>query len=91
MGFSEFSTKQKQVLTWWAPGNPNAKYDAILCDGAVRSGKTMAMGVSFFLWAMCCFREERFGICGKTIAALRLIVLAEVLPKWEDLGVIWNE
>ena len=81
MGFSEFSPKQKQVLTWWVPGNPNAKYDAILCDGAVRSGKTMAMGVSFFLWAMSCFREERFGICGKTIAALRRNVLGEVLPK----------
>lgn len=91
MGFSEFSTKQKQVLTWWAPGNPNAKYDAILCDGAVRSGKTMAMGVSFFLWAMSCFREERFGICGKTIAALRRNVLAEVLPKLEELGASWKE
>ena len=91
MGFSEFSPKQKQVLTWWVPGNPNAKYDAILCDGAVRSGKTMAMGVSFFLWAMSCFREERFGICGKTIAALRRNVLGEVLPKLEELGASWKE
>ena len=66
-----FSPKQRTVLTWWVPGNPNRGKEAIVCDGAVRSGKTLAMGLSFFLWAMSCFREERFGICGKTIASLR--------------------
>jgi hypothetical protein len=44
-----FSEKQRVVLTWWMPGSPHAGQDAILCDGAVRSGKTLAMGVSFFL------------------------------------------
>ena len=65
-----FSPKQRTVLSWWLPGSPNRDREAIVCDGAVRSGKTLAMGLSFFLWAMSCFREERFGICGKTIAAL---------------------
>lgn len=38
-------------MTWWA--NPKYKeYDAIICDGAVRSGKTLSMGMGFFLWAM---------------------------------------
>jgi PBSX family phage terminase large subunit len=86
-----FSAKQRTVLTWWVPGNQNAKYDAIICDGAVRSGKTLAMGLSFFLWAMTCFDGKRFGVCGKTIASLRRNVLSEILPKLRELGAQWKE
>ena len=86
-----FSKKQRTVLTWWVPGSKWAGYEAIVCDGAVRSGKTMAMGLSFFLWAMSCFDGQRFGICGKTIASLRRNVLAEILPKLERLGTVWWE
>ena len=86
-----FSPKQKTVLTWWMPGNSCCGRDAIICDGAVRSGKTMAMGLSFFLWAQSCFDGQRFGICGKTIASLRRNVLAEVLPRLEALGAKWKE
>ena len=86
-----FSGKQRRVLTWWLPGSRWAGYEAIVCDGAVRSGKTMAMGLSFFLWAMTCFDGQRFGICGKTIASLRRNVLAEILPKLEGLGAAFRE
>lgn len=86
-----FSPKQRQVLTWWMPGSRFYGREAIVCDGAVRSGKTMAMGLSFFLWASSCFQNQRFGICGKTIASLRRNVLAEVLPKLEELGASWKE
>ena len=86
-----FSPKQRMVLTWWVPGNPNWGKEAIICDGAVRSGKTMAMGLSFFLWAMTCFQDQRFGICGKTIESLRRNVLSEILPKLESLGAQWKE
>ena len=55
MSFRSFSPKQKTVLTWWLPGSPHYEKEAIVCDGAVRSGKTMAMGLSFFLWAMTVF------------------------------------
>ena len=41
-------------------------YDAIICDGAVRSGKTSIMTVSFIDWAMRRFDGVRLGICGKT-------------------------
>ena len=54
-----FSEKQRRVLTWWMPGHPDSGKEAIVCDGAVRSGKTLAMGLSFFLWAMTCFRNRR--------------------------------
>ncbi len=88
---NSFSAKQKAVLTWWMPGDPNSKKEAIVCDGAVRSGKTLAMGLSFFLWASLCFQGQRFGICGKTIASLRRNVLSELLPRLKDMGASWKE
>ena len=91
MSYAGFSPKQKCVLTWWLPGSPHFEKEAIVCDGAVRSGKTMAMGLSFFLWAMACFDGQRFGICGKTITSLRRNVLAEILPKLEELGATFRE
>ena len=86
-----FSPKQRTVLTWWMPGNRNAHFDAIVCDGAVRSGKTLAMGLSFFLWAMTCFDGKKFGVCGKTIASLKRNVLSEILPRLEEFGAVWKE
>jgi len=86
-----FSEKQRTVLTWWVPGSPHWNKEAILCDGAVRSGKTLAMGLSFFLWAQSCFDGKKFGVCGKTIASLRRNVLSEILPRLEALGAQWKE
>ena len=91
MSYQAFSPKQKLVLTWWVPGNPHCRKEAVICDGAVRSGKTMAMGLGFFLWAMTCFDSQRFGICGKTIESLRRNVLAEILPRLGALGGQWKE
>lgn len=56
------SAKQKQILSF-----PYSKYDALICDGAVRSGKTSIMTVAFVDWAMREFSGQRFGICGKTV------------------------
>lgn len=86
-----FSPKQRTVLTWWVPGSPYFGKEAIVCDGAVRSGKTLAMGLSFFLWAMSCFDGKKFGVCGKTIASLRRNVLSEILPRLTELGARWQE
>ena len=91
MSYRSFSEKQRKVLTWWVPGNPDAGKEAIICDGAVRSGKTLAMGLSFFLWAMTCFRGQRFGVCGKTISSLRRNVLSEILPRLGKMGAVWKE
>ena len=91
MSFPVFSPKQKVVLTWWMRGSPYEMKEAIFCDGAVRSGKTLAMGLGFFLWAMSCFRGRKFGICGKTVEALRRNVLTEILPWLRELGMDWQE
>lgn len=86
MSSQYFSPKQRRVLTWWTPGSQDAGCEAIVCDGAVRSGKTLAMGLGFFLWAMSCFQGKKFGLCGKTIASLRRNVLSELLPRLGALG-----
>ena len=91
MSYRAFSRKQRKVLTWWVPGNGDSEMEAIVCDGAVRSGKTMAMGLGFFLWAMSCFSGQRFGVCGKTISSLRRNVLSEILPRLEAMGATWKE
>ena len=91
MSYSSFSPKQKRVLSWWVPGNGDCGKEAIVCDGAVRSGKTMAMGLSFFLWAFSCYSGQRFGVCGKTISSLRRNVLSEILPRLEKMGATWKE
>ena len=91
MNYQAFSPKQRRVLTWWVPGSGTEHREAILCDGAVRSGKTLAMGLGFFLWAMVSFRDRKFGICGKTIGSLRRNVLSEVLPRLQKMGFSWKE
>ena len=91
MSYQAFSRKQRTVLTWWVAGNPHFEKEAIVCDGAVRSGKTLAMGLSFFLWAQTNFEGKKFGVCGKTIASLRRNVLSEILPRLTALGAEWKE
>lgn len=65
MTFNKLSEKQKKVFKWCY----TTDYKAIICDGAVRSGKTICMVTSFILWAMRNFNGATFGICGKTVAS----------------------
>lgn len=58
------SPKQKKILAF-----PYSKYKYLICDGAVRSGKTSIMMMSFVRWAMENFDRQRFGICGKTVSS----------------------
>lgn len=91
MKFETFSDKQALTLTWWSAASPYAGMDAIICDGAVRSGKTLCMGISFICWAMRCFNGMQFGMCGKTIVSLRRNVVSTVLPVMRDLGFVCEE
>ena len=81
-----FSPKQRTVLTWWRQGSPYRTKQAIICDGAVRSGKTLATGLSFFCWAMQSFHQMKFALCGKTIQSLRRNLLEELIPLLERMG-----
>lgn len=77
--FKLFSKKQLQVLSWWANPVVSSKYDAIIADGSIRSGKTMSMSLSFILWAMNSFNECNFAICGKTVGSCRRNVITPLL------------
>ena len=52
--YQSFSKRQLLAMTWWnRPGLKNC--EGILCDGAIRSGKTISMVTGFFLWSMASF------------------------------------
>lgn len=82
------SEKQAKILAF-----PYSKYDALVCDGAVRSGKTSIMTVAFVDWAMRCFNGCRFGICGKTVdSATKNIVIPYTQMAWaqERYSIKWR-
>lgn len=59
--FKPFSVKQKKVLTWWCESSPVKSKEGIIADGAIRSGKTLCMSLSYVLWAMSTFNQQNFG------------------------------
>ena len=73
-------------MAWWSPKSADRRFDAIICDGAVRSGKTLCMGLSFACWAMTCFDRQQFAFCGKSVISLRRNLLQELIPLLRELG-----
>ncbi len=73
--FKPFSSKQRKVLNWWCDSSPVKDMDGIIADGAIRSGKTVCMSLSYVMWAMHCFTGQNFGMAGKTIGSFRRNVL----------------
>lgn len=63
MEIKTFSPKQAEILRFAYNDE-----ETIICDGAVRSGKTIVMTLSFVLWAMTHFNHTNFAICGKTVS-----------------------
>lgn len=86
MEIKPFSKKQLLSLFWWSKGSGYEHYDAIICDGAVRSGKTFSLSLSFMVWGMLHFDHASFGFCGKTIGALRRNVIVSLIPYLRELG-----
>ena len=72
-------------MNWWK--NPKyADYDAIICDGAVRSGKTLSMSLGFIFWASAVSDGGAFAICGKTVTSLRRNVITPLIPILKEYG-----
>ena len=81
----KLSSKQKLTMNWWK--NPKyADYDAIICDGAVRSGKTLSMSLGFIFWASAVSDGGAFAICGKTVTSLRRNVITPLIPILKEYG-----
>ncbi len=89
--FQPFSKKQKQILTWWLPESPVSDCNGIIADGAIRSGKTVSMALSFVLFAMHNFEYKNFAMCGKTIGSFRRNVLAVLKNMLLSRGYILEE
>ena len=89
--FTRFSQKQRTVLCWWMEGSGWETRDAIICDGAVRSGKTICMSLSFVAWSLYRFQGRSFAICGKTIASLRRNVIVPLVENLTALGFACRE
>lgn len=86
MKIKPFSKKQLLTLCWWCPGSKYEHKDAVICDGAVRSGKTFCMSLSFVLWSFYRFNKGTFAFCGKTQRSLRRNVVTPLISVLESLG-----
>jgi len=75
-------------MLWWQQPKFRGR-DALICDGSIRSGKTVCMTVGFILWSMARFNGQKFALCGKTIESLRRNV---ILNLWDwipsDLSIV---
>lgn len=86
MRLEHFSLKQMKLLSWWCENSPYSGCDAIICDGAVRSGKTLCMSLSFVLWAFYRYNGYSFAICGKTIKNVRRNIIVPLIPLLKEIG-----
>ena len=71
------------LFNWWQADSPVKGHNGIIADGAIRSGKTVAMAVSFVMWAMSNFDRESFIMAGKTVKSFQRNVLKplqKILP-----------
>ena len=75
---TKLSPKQKLVLKW-AHLTKFQNRKAIICDGSVRSGKTVSMILGFVHWAMRFFDGKNFGICGKAISSTERNIILPLL------------
>ncbi len=83
--FRPFSLKQKKLMYWWKDGSPHQNKNVVIADGAIRSGKTIAMIASFMQWSQSTFSNEDFIIAGKSIGALKRNVvkpLKQIITAW---------
>jgi PBSX family phage terminase large subunit len=60
-----------------------------VAEGAIRSGKTAPMSLSFVLWGMAEFNSENFVLTGKTIGSLRRNVIAPLKRMLQGRGIIY--
>jgi PBSX family phage terminase large subunit len=70
MKIEKISEKQAQILDFVVS---DGLY--LICDGAVRSGKTVFMSSAFIIWAMEYYDRTNFAICGKTVQSAERNVL----------------
>lgn len=72
------SEKQMDVLAF-----PYTDYQTLICDGSVRSGKTVSMSVAFVTWMMDNYDGKDFILLGNTVkSATRNVINTMLATKW---------
>ena len=72
------SEKQKRIMAF-----PYTNFDCIICDGAIRSGKTSFMMLAFVDDAMRRYNGQRFAVCGKTVdSTVKNIIVPYLGVNW---------
>jgi PBSX family phage terminase large subunit len=84
--FKPFSEQQRRLIHWWRPVTKASENDTIIADGAIRSGKTIAMVVGFLTWSQEMFSGQSFILAGKTMGALKKNVVRPMLQMLEAWG-----
>lgn len=89
--FKPFSNKQKQVLSWWTEESPYKDKHMIVAYGAIRSGKTISMILSFVFWSQQTFQEpQNFILAGKSHGALKRNVLMPMFQMLDSLNISYD-
>ena len=88
--FKPFSRRQRQVMNWWMDNSPVRDCNGIIADGAIRSGKTVAMSLGFVFWAMETFEGQNFIMAGKTIGSFKRNVLSNLKLMLTSRGYHWK-
>lgn len=89
--FTTFSKKQRKALNWWTDKSPVKDSDGIIADGSIRSGKTVSMSLSYVMWSMSNFKNQNFGMAGKTIGTFRRNVLEPLKQMLPGRGYVLEE
>ncbi len=66
-------------MSWWTDPKRKRRYDLVIADGAVRAGKTFALSLGFYLWAMESFSGANFAFCGQSEKAVLRNVIVPLL------------
>lgn len=84
--FQPFSEQQRRLIHWWRPVVMASRNDFVIADGAIRSGKTIAMIIGFLIWSQEMFSGQSFILAGKTMGALKKNVIRPMLQILEAWG-----
>ena len=84
--FKPFSEQQRRLIHWWRPAVRVSQNDFVIADGAIRSGKTIAMIIGFLTWSQEMFSGQSFILAGKTMGALKKNVVRPMLQILEAWG-----
>lgn len=84
--FKPFSDQQRRLIHWWRPVVRASQNDFVIADGAIRSGKTIAMIIGFLTWSQEMFSGQSFILAGKTMGALKKNVVRPMLQILEAWG-----